>query len=85
MSTRKIVTAKGTSTMEVEVGSLVWTGKEFIKMKEEQLGSLPKGFTMSLGKGTGRTIAAKYPKSIRKDHKGGILVVAKGTKSIKRQ
>ena len=85
MSTRKIVTAKGTSTLEIEVGSLVWTGKEFIKFQEEQLGSLPKEFTMSLGKGTGKIIAAKYPKSIRKDHKGGVLIVAKGTKSIKRQ
>ena len=85
MTTRKIVTAKGTSTIEIEVGSLVWTGKEFIKFQEDQLGALPKGFTMSLGKGTGKTIVAKYPKSIRKEHKGGILVVAKGTKSIKRQ
>jgi len=85
MPTRKIVTAKGTNTIEVEVGSLVWTGSEFVKMQEEKIGSLPKGFTMSLGKGTGKTIAAKYPKSIRKDHKGGVLVTAKGTNSIKRQ
>lgn len=85
MATRKIVTAKGTSTIEVEIGSLVWTGKEFIKMQEEQLGSLPKGFTMSLGKGTGKIIAAKYPKSIRKDYRGGVLSIEKGTKAIKRQ
>ena len=85
MATRKIVTEKGTSTKEIEVGSLVWTGKEFIKFQEDQLGALSKGFTMSIGKGTGKIIAAKYPKSIRKDHKGGVLIVEKGTKAIKRQ
>ena len=58
----KVTTLRGTSSKEIEVGSLAFAGEEFISYQKRRMEGLPKKLAITLGKGTGKMEVVDYPK-----------------------
>ncbi len=80
----KILSDKGTASKEVDVEPSQWAGREFYVAQESFMSELPRGTIISLGKGTAKILAGKYPKSFKKIPNGGVTIVTnKGTSSYR--
>ncbi len=80
----KILSNKGTSSSQADVEPSQWAGREFYHVQEEFMSSLPRETVISLGKGTAKILAGKYPKGFKKIPSGGVTIVTnKGTSSYR--
>lgn len=80
----KIVSERGTTSNQIDVGSAKWAGDEFYEVQEKFISSLPKGTIISLGRGTRSVLAEKYPKSLKKTYSVGFTrTTNKGTSSYR--
>ena len=80
----KILSEKGTASSEVDIEPSIWAGEEYYLLQEEFMSALPKETIISLGKGTAKVLAGKYPKSLKKFPSGGFTVTSnKGTSSYR--
>lgn len=76
---RRIVTGRGTSFKDIEVGNSEWSGKSFAKYQKERMTKLPEKLLLSAGKGTGKKIAAEYSKLEPKIPVPKVVTSSKGT------
>lgn len=55
---KRIITKRGTDSKEIEIGPLAWAEKPFLKHQEKVQITIPAGWKISLGRGTGSMIGA---------------------------
>lgn len=76
----KIIVGRGTSVLEIELGSPNWVGKPFREYQEKRMGSLGSETKISIRKGTGSLAASTYPKSkLGLPTEGRIISTSRGT------
>ena len=79
MSKITLVTKRGTAIVRRDAKT-EWAGKEFVEYQEKKMSSLPSKIGISKERGTTLIMASKYPRSIKRQFLGKIILsTARGT------